>query len=260
MQFLKKEKLFLWISMFFSITLYSQVGINTTQPNVTFEVVSQASNISKADGFIAPKLKGSELKAKDAVYSGPQTGTIIYITEALATNNTTPKTRNVVDTGYYYFNGNEWMRFNDLGRAPLMVTAFNGSGLADAGIVVPAGTSYKFPFPTVNIAADSAIATWDSLSNEFTVVKKGVYTIATSIRMENIETFGSASLIIHGGAQTGISGATAAGGGTGVPINNSFAMILEPGDKIWAEGFRAATTSSWSLGRRSINITFSEIK
>ncbi|KFF23675.1 hypothetical protein [Chryseobacterium vrystaatense] len=256
-----KKKILLSASalLFFTTAAYSQIGINTPDPHATLEVSSEPGTSSKTDGFIAPKLKGSELKAKDALYGSHQEGTIVYITEMLSSGETTPKTRNVVNTGYYYFNGTVWMRFNDLGRAPLMVTAFNGSGAPVPGVIITEGVYQKLSFPKVNIGTDSSIGIWNSSGDEFTVVKKGVYTIATALRMENVIQFGSALLIIHGGTQIGSSGATASGSGAPLPLSSSFVMILEPGDKIWAEAVRNITDSKWELGNRSINITFSEI-
>lgn len=46
-----------------STVVFSQVGINTEDPKATLDVMVNSKDISKPDGFIAPKLKGSELKA-----------------------------------------------------------------------------------------------------------------------------------------------------------------------------------------------------
>ena len=80
-----------------------RVGINTSTPAATLDVVASPSNTTRIDGFIAPRLKGSELKAKDGLYTTAQDGTIVYVTEALASANTSTKTANVTSIGYYYF-------------------------------------------------------------------------------------------------------------------------------------------------------------
>ncbi len=87
---------------------YSQVGINTETPKATLDVVATADDLTKTDGFIAPRLKGNELKAKDGLYSSDQTGALVYATEAASP--TTPKTINVTESGYYYFDGNVWIK------------------------------------------------------------------------------------------------------------------------------------------------------
>lgn len=89
---------------------FSQVGVNTDQPKATFDIMASPSDASKTDGFIAPRLKGSELKAKDALYAGSQTGAIVYITEALLPADITAKTTNVTAVGYFYFDGSVWQK------------------------------------------------------------------------------------------------------------------------------------------------------
>ncbi|WP_131450851.1 hypothetical protein [Chryseobacterium sp. FH1] len=90
--------------------VFSQVGINTENPYATLDVNSSASDPTKTDGIIAPKLTGNELKAKDALYTSQLQGAIIYATSA--TNPTTTKTINVTQEGYYYFDGTKWVRFS----------------------------------------------------------------------------------------------------------------------------------------------------
>lgn len=93
-----------------STSVFGQVGIDTILPNATFDVTASPLNLSKVDGFIAPRLKGSELKAKDGLYDVPQTGAIIYVTEALLPATVTTKTANVTTIGYFYFDGLVWQK------------------------------------------------------------------------------------------------------------------------------------------------------
>ena len=90
-----------------------RVGINTAQPAATLDVMASSTDLTRTDGFIAPRLKGSELQAKDALYTDAQDGTIVYVNEALTT--TTDKTINVTTIGYYYFDKTQgtagrWMK------------------------------------------------------------------------------------------------------------------------------------------------------
>ncbi|WP_312089204.1 hypothetical protein [Chryseobacterium sp.] len=93
-----------------------RVGINTTAPAATLDVVASPSNATRIDGLIAPRLKGIELKSKDGLYTANQTGTIVYVTESLDGNasttdtadDTTTKTAKVTETGYFYFDGTLW--------------------------------------------------------------------------------------------------------------------------------------------------------
>ncbi|GEM53502.1 hypothetical protein [Empedobacter brevis] len=88
-----------------SAIAYSQVGINTENPNVTLDVVGKATDANSLDGITAPRLTGNQLRAK--IYTIAQTGALVYIT----TPDTAPagQTIDVKTIGYYYFNGTKWI-------------------------------------------------------------------------------------------------------------------------------------------------------
>jgi uncharacterized Ntn-hydrolase superfamily protein len=92
------------------------VGINTTTPASTMDVVAKNTDLAVVDGVIAPRLTGNELKAKDAVYLAAQTGALVYATAAASP--TTSKTINVKAAGYYYFDGTVWIRIAAPAEAP----------------------------------------------------------------------------------------------------------------------------------------------
>ncbi|MCW3160209.1 hypothetical protein [Chryseobacterium oryctis] len=83
----------------------AQVGINTPQPQATFDVVGAPDVTGKLDGIIAPRITGDKLRAK--TYTAAQTGALVYVTAA----DTTPasQTVDVTAVGYYYFNGTKWI-------------------------------------------------------------------------------------------------------------------------------------------------------
>ena len=103
-----KKNIILLGAFTFSSLAYSQVGIDTDTPKATLDVMAKATDLTNPDGIIAPRLTGAQLKAKDGLYDTPQTGTIVYVTEALATIDTSTKTVNVTNLGYYYFDGAVW--------------------------------------------------------------------------------------------------------------------------------------------------------
>lgn len=84
--------------------VHGQVGINTTTPKATLDVVAKTTDGSKPEGFIAPRLTGDQIKAADAQYDTAQAGTVIYAKSAVTTPST--KTANITSAGYYYFDGN----------------------------------------------------------------------------------------------------------------------------------------------------------
>lgn len=105
---MKKMKLSLCAVMmsFFSISVFSQVGINTASPKATLDVVGKPSAADSPDGVIAPKLTGDELRAKDAVYQNDQIGALVYVTQAVTAPSL--KTAKVDKPGYYMYNGETW--------------------------------------------------------------------------------------------------------------------------------------------------------
>ncbi|MBO9692217.1 hypothetical protein [Chryseobacterium sp.] len=99
-----KNKLFTLALLSASLSLIAQVGINTGQPQATFDIVGSPSNAAKLDGLIAPRLTGVELKAKN--YTTAQTGAIVYVT--VAETSPAGQTAEVLSPGYYYFDGIKW--------------------------------------------------------------------------------------------------------------------------------------------------------
>lgn len=107
-----EKKLLFAVAFATSFISYAQVGINTTAPQATLDVMSAPSDLTKTDGFIAPRLTGAELKSKDLNYTISQTGAIVYVTQALLPVDTTAKTIHVTMVGYYYFDGTVWQKLS----------------------------------------------------------------------------------------------------------------------------------------------------
>jgi hypothetical protein len=95
----------------FSITLFlchfinAQVGINTTDPKATLDITGKTTQVTIADGMIAPRLTRLELINKTA-YTSEQKGTIVYVSDLSGTTNTV--TAKIVKIGYYFFDGTSW--------------------------------------------------------------------------------------------------------------------------------------------------------
>lgn len=101
---------FLFSLLLISSLSYSQIGINTVSPESTLQVVGYPSDISKSDGIIAPKISRANLIAKTA-YTTNQAGAIIYVTDLTGTTNSS--TAEILEIGYYFFNGNVWKSMNN---------------------------------------------------------------------------------------------------------------------------------------------------
>lgn len=103
---MKKNKLLIAIVFLTCGLAASQVGINNPLPKATLDVVAKNTNGSTAEGLIAPRLTGDQIKAADAQYNTAHKGTIVYATVAVTTAST--KTSAITSEGYYYFDGNIW--------------------------------------------------------------------------------------------------------------------------------------------------------
>lgn len=102
-----KNKLFLiTVLSFTGFLANAQIGINTTLPRATLDVVGSPADKNKLDGIIAPRLTGDELRAKS--YTANQTGAMVYVTAADSAP--AAQTINVNAAGYYYFDGTAWVK------------------------------------------------------------------------------------------------------------------------------------------------------
>ncbi|MCJ7933400.1 MAG: hypothetical protein MUW56_07100 [Chryseobacterium sp.] len=101
-----KNKLFTLSLLFSGCLIDAQVGINTSSPDGTLDVVGFPAIVNKLDGIIAPRLTETELNKK--TYTAAQTGALVYVT--LADIAPTGQTVSVTAPGYYYFDGNQWQK------------------------------------------------------------------------------------------------------------------------------------------------------
>jgi len=107
------KKSFLIISLSLtSLQAFSQVGINTTEPKATLDVVGKPLETDVLDGLIVPRITALQLKAKN--YTSEQKGAIIYITEIFTDSaDATGQVELVKSIGLYEFNGTQWKRLGN---------------------------------------------------------------------------------------------------------------------------------------------------
>nr|WP_317631868.1 hypothetical protein [uncultured Flavobacterium sp.] len=146
-----KKHYFLFI-LLISFTSIAQVGIGTSDPKATLDIVAKPDDLSRIDGVIAPRMTGEQLKLKDPLYTLDQTGAIVYVTETPISSSA--KTVNITSSGYYYFDGTVWVAlkkdvevpdYNDGAvRMALAVVNPQNSGAVGAFAVA----SFRFPTAT----------------------------------------------------------------------------------------------------------------
>jgi len=99
------KKTLVFLLLFLSELMFSQIGINNVDPKATLDVIGKPSEVTIADGIIAPRISRVDLISKTS-YSTSQTGAIIYVTDLTGTTNTV--TNNVTEIGYCFFDGSKW--------------------------------------------------------------------------------------------------------------------------------------------------------
>lgn len=90
-----------FIMLMCAIGMSAQVGVNTETPQATLDVKAKDGFI-EAEGIIAPRLKLSDLEARDLLYGQQQSGALIYVFE-IDVASSKDKTQKVTKPGYYYF-------------------------------------------------------------------------------------------------------------------------------------------------------------
>lgn len=173
-----KKTVFLIFINLFAITKSQYIGINTSNPSATLDLVGNPTNITTADGLIAPRITLSQLNAKTS-YSASQEGSLIYITDI--SGSTTTATALVTNTGYYYFNGSVWQPVvSQSGNVIFSATLGSGDGGA-TNANINANVFSTIPLTTVTKNTGGGI--WSPTDNTFSVPNSGTYLIKSSIRL-----------------------------------------------------------------------------
>jgi hypothetical protein len=101
--------IYILIGIFLIVPMVNgQVGVNINTPKATLDVAARATNGSRAEGLLAPRLTGDQIKTGDGQYGSAQEGMIVYATSAVSS--TSPKTINITSEGYYFFDGSIWQK------------------------------------------------------------------------------------------------------------------------------------------------------
>lgn len=141
-----KEKFLLLGGFMLSLQVFSQIGVNTPNPQASLDVVGKPTSTNVFDGIIAPRITGAQLREK--TYTPKQQGAMVYVTAA----DTAPggQTAEVTSTGYFYFdsNLNRWQKLNS-GAVTV------GDPTTDAFIDDPSNTMVKLGAASTGAARSS---------------------------------------------------------------------------------------------------------
>ena len=103
----------------------AQVGINTENPNSSFEV-AKTNSAAKIDGVIVPKLTKLELNQKSyqtsndsngheiPYYGESQLSALVFVTDTTLSADITqkPQVNDITSTGFYFYNGTKWVKLD----------------------------------------------------------------------------------------------------------------------------------------------------
>lgn len=180
---MKTKKIFLSLCAFLaSIMIYSQVGINTTNPKTTMDVSVKRTNSdgtgTVADntqnfGLLAPRLTRAELTANTATYGADQAGALIYVTDVSGGDTAAPRT-NITAIGYYYYDSGAglWKAISSGGSSVTPVNGLNAPATGQVGIVDPIRFIYS---PSISISTvygtyptnNLTLNIWDEYNKQF---------------------------------------------------------------------------------------------
>lgn len=105
-----KTRRFLSLGTFLcTVMVYSQVGINTTDPATSLDITAKDATGSSThvDGLLIPRVdRERAMSMRDVAVS-----TLIYVNSA-TTGTASGIAVNIDSVGYYYYNGTEWSKLN----------------------------------------------------------------------------------------------------------------------------------------------------
>ncbi|WP_449399209.1 hypothetical protein [Chryseobacterium wanjuense] len=95
--------------MLISTLAFSQVGVNTDNPTVTFDIAAKnaTGTSTNVDGLLVPKVSRERAQSMSNV----PTSTLIYV-NSIANGSQTGTALNIDAVGYYYFDGQQWLKLN----------------------------------------------------------------------------------------------------------------------------------------------------
>lgn len=104
-----KNNVFLLSAMLFSGIAFAQVGVNTSNPESTFDITAKNAkgNATSIDGLLVPRVDRERAQSMSKI----PLSTLIYVND-ITTGTQAGITVNIDIEGYYYFDGNVWVKLN----------------------------------------------------------------------------------------------------------------------------------------------------
>ncbi|MBL7885826.1 MAG: hypothetical protein JNJ52_03700 [Flavobacterium sp.] len=121
---MKKELLLIVFILFFIKTTNAQIGIGTTSPTSTLDVVASnpTGTSTNVDGILIPRVTRQRAQSM----TGIPTSTMIYVDD-VTSGTATGLTVNVTSVGFYFFNGTIWEKISTGLNTNWSLTGNNGT-------------------------------------------------------------------------------------------------------------------------------------
>ncbi|MDV7697265.1 hypothetical protein N6B72_10070 [Chryseobacterium soli] len=155
-----------------------RVGINTSTPAATLDVVATTTDATRPDALLVPRMTRAQLYAKDAAYLAAQDGALVFVNTIDGT--ATTKTANVTTAGFYYYDGrstNTWIAVGGGGASVDTSLYLNDGTLAGPRVVTQNNNNLTFTTGTAKAIVNGSFQTQGGVYN--TSVR--TYTGATNV-------------------------------------------------------------------------------
>ncbi|MET3537188.1 hypothetical protein [Chryseobacterium limigenitum] len=242
----KKTLLFL---VFTSQIFFSQIGINTANPQAMLEVVAKPTftandkvlEVRNSVSYSLLNVKNNgNVNIGKALKPNSLAGNVGDILVSQGPNTPPVWKKSIVD-------------------APT-IQIFSAQRNTTSTTPVYSMQGRVLDFPTINTSPTADIGTWDSNTNVFTVNKKGIYHITTGMDAPgNFTNNSNLALFITtpNFYQTASGIIYPSGGGNNFSTNTILSVVLNPGDVIYISA--TSGSSTWYQGSSFLSILYSEL-
>ena len=239
---MKKLKLVPLSLLFFGIKTFSQIGLNTTAPAATLDIVAKNATgaSTDTDGLVIPRI--DRLRAQSM--TGMTTSTLIYVNN-ISTGTAAGTAANINSVGFYYYDGTLWAKLDTVGDTTI-----------DAFVNDPANTMVK-----LGTNADGSTAR--TAGTDFVVKDTGFVGLGTSTPSTQLDinsAFSNASLTSIGNAtQKLLLGVSTINNGpyltTASGTNNSLRLGVNGAEHIRIDA-RTATLGNVGIGTGNTAVNY----
>lgn len=159
-----------------------RVGINTTTPAATLDVVGTPADATKPDALLVPRLTRGQLQAKDAVYTTTQNGALAFVS-SIADGTATGKAVNIAATGFYYYDApnSVWVAVGGGGASTQRYETIRGTAVIVPGASYTVGNNDYFIETTAAAGVTITLPAATAANNGRVVVVSNQNTAASTV-------------------------------------------------------------------------------